>query len=61
MDSLELSIETRGTKGMDRLYASHWKGVGRVWHSTEEKRLYAYFQAGPKKLELLSEARLFPA
>ncbi len=60
MESLELTIETRGTKGMDRLYASHWTGVGRAWLNTEEKRLYAYFQAGPKKLEMLSEARLFP-
>lgn len=58
MESLELSIETRGTKGRNRLFSSYWKGVGRVWHNAEEKRLYAYFQAAPASVPLINEERL---
>jgi len=59
MESLKLTTEIRGTKGMDRLYSSHWRGVGRVWHDTAAKRLYACMQAGPKKVKLLAEDEIF--
>lgn len=58
MESVRTSIETRGTRGMDQLYASFWHGEGRIWHDTEEKRLYAYVQAAPKKIALLGEAEM---
>jgi hypothetical protein len=61
MDSLELTTEIRGTRGMDRLFSSYWKGVGRVWHDKAEKRLYACMQAGPKKVKLLDDMEILPA
>ena len=60
MESLELTTEIRGTKGMDRLFSSYWRGVGRIWHDTQNKRLHAYMQAGPRKMRLLTETELFP-
>lgn len=60
MESLALTTETRGTKGMDRLFSAYWRGTGRVWHNVEQKRIYAYFQAAPRKVELINEERLFP-
>lgn len=60
MESVRTTIETRGTRGMDRLYASYWRGEGRIWHHTAEKRLYAYVQAAPAKVSLLKETELFP-
>ena len=60
MASVEISMETRGTRGMDRLHGGHWLGKGRIWHNTEEKRLYAWIQAAPKKVALFEEAEMFP-
>jgi len=59
MASVRAAIETRGTRGMDRLYSSYWRGEARVWHDTSEKRLYAYVQAAPKKVALLAESEVF--
>lgn len=60
MDSVRFVTETRGTRGMDRLFASHWRGQARFWHDTVEKRLYGWVQAGPKKITLLAESEVFP-
>ena len=60
MESVELTTEIRGTKGMDRLFSAYWKGEGRIWHDTAGKRLYACMQAAPKKIELLKERKIFP-
>jgi hypothetical protein len=60
MESLKITCEIRGTKGMDKLYASRWKGTGRLWHNKDEKRLYAWIQCGPKKVELIDEKVLIP-
>ena len=60
MPSVEFEIETRGTKGMDRLFSAYWHGVGRVWHNEDEKRLYAMFQAAPKRVPLLKECEVLP-
>lgn len=58
MESVEVQTEIRGTKGMDRLFSSYWKGTGRIWHNTKEKRLYACMQAGPRKVQYLSDKEL---
>lgn len=58
MESVEVQTEIRGTKGMDRLFSSYWKGTGRIWHDQDEKRLYACMQAGPNKVRLLSDQEL---
>jgi len=60
MEAVELTTEIRGTKGMARLFSSYWHGVGRIWHNTDEKRLYACMQAAPKKVRLLTDEELFP-
>lgn len=60
LPSVRTSIETRGTLGMDRLYASCWRGEGRIWHDAAAKRLYAYAQAAPRKVILVSETEMFP-
>lgn len=60
MESFELMTEVRGTKGMDRLFSAYWKGIGRIWHDVDEKRMYACFQAAPRRVELIKEERLFP-
>jgi hypothetical protein len=59
MPSVDLKTEIRGTKGMDRLFSSYWKGIGRIWHNEKEKRLYACMQAAPNKIRLLSDQELF--
>ncbi len=61
MDSVRLVIETRGTRGMDRLFASHWRGHARFWHNASEKRLYGWVQAAPKKVTQFTDAEVFPA
>ena len=58
MDSVTVSTEVRGTHGMDRLYGSRWHGAGRIWHDMVEKRLYAWVQAAPRKVDLLDEQEL---
>ena len=60
MESVKITAEIRGTEGMDRLYAAKWGGIGRIWHDKDEKRLYAWIQCAPKKVELLDEKELFP-
>lgn len=55
MESVSITAEVRGTHGMDRLYGARWKGTGRIWHNTEEKRLYAWVQSAPAKVELMDE------
>ncbi|MBT3294054.1 MAG: hypothetical protein HN919_18100 [Verrucomicrobia bacterium] len=60
MESVELTTEIRGTKGMDRLFSAYWRGVGRIWHNTDEQRLYACMQAGPRKVTLLKDEELLP-
>jgi len=59
MGAVELTTEIRGTRGRDRLFSSYWKGIGRIWHNTTEKRLYACMQAGPAKVRLLTDQELF--
>ncbi|MDT8391935.1 MAG: hypothetical protein RRC34_15650 [Lentisphaeria bacterium] len=60
MVSVVLTTETRGTRGMDRLFSSYWPGKTRFWHNTDEKRIYACVQTAPKKLDLLREEEVFP-
>lgn len=55
MESLALTFEVRGRRGMDRLYAARWQGTGRVWHDRQAKRLHAWLQAAPRRVTLLSE------
>jgi hypothetical protein len=61
MESLFMTTESKGTKGMDKLFSSMWRGEARVWHDTKEKRIYAYIQAGPKKVKLLADEEMIPA
>lgn len=61
MASVRVKIQARGTRGMDRLYASVWDGEGRIWHDVAEKRLYAWVQAAPKRVTLLTESEVLPA
>jgi len=58
MESIRVTAEVRGTKGMDRLYSSFWPGTGRIWYDKEEKRMYAWVQFAPKKIEHLDEKEL---
>jgi len=58
MESVKITAEIRGTHGMDKLYAARWPGVGRIWHDTTEKRIYAWVQSAPRKVELLDEKEL---
>lgn len=55
MDSAVLETRSRGTKGMDRLYASFWPGRARLWHNEAIKRVFAFVQSAPKKVSLLLE------
>lgn len=59
MESVTVTAEIRGSHGMDKLYAAHWRGTGRIWHDKEEKRLYAWIQSPPRKVELLDENTVF--
>ena len=60
MDSVLAKIETRGTRGMDRLFSSYWRGEARFWHDEREKRLYACVQAAPHKVAHLTDTELLP-
>ena len=55
MESVTVTAEIRGTHGMDRLYGARWQGAGRIWHDKEEKRLYAWVQSVPRKVDFLDE------
>jgi hypothetical protein len=59
MPSVEVTLTRAGTHAMDKLYGGEWSGSGRIWHNVEEQRLYAYEQAGPKKVPPLKEAEIF--
>lgn len=59
MESVLFKTETRGTKGMDRLFSSYWPGKTRFWHHMVEKRIYACIQTAPKKLPLLGLEEIF--
>ncbi len=60
MDSVETEIEIQGTRGMDSLYSSKLPGRGRIWHNRVEKRMYAFLQAAPAKIDLLNENEVLP-
>lgn len=59
MDAVDLTTEIRSTRGRDRLFSSYWNGIGRIWHDTAWKRLYACMQAVPAKVRLLTDRDLF--
>jgi hypothetical protein len=58
MESVSVTAEVRGTHGMDKLFASRWRGAGRIWHDKDEKRIYAWVQSAPRKVDLLGEQEL---
>lgn len=58
MDSVTVTFERTGNHAMDKLYGRAWQGVGRVWYDREEQRIYAYEQAGPKKISHLDEQKI---
>lgn len=60
MESVLFKTETRGTKGMDKLFSSYWPGKTRFWHDAAAKRIYACIQTAPKKLPLLGPEEIFP-
>ena len=61
MASVAATIERPGARGVERLYGAAWKGSGRIWHNTEERRLCAFEQSGPRKAQPLDEEKVFPA
>jgi len=60
MDGAILRYEERGEHHMDRFMGRLWEGEAYLWHNREERRLYAFEQAGPRGTQRLDREEVFP-
>ncbi|MBN8218128.1 MAG: hypothetical protein J0L75_15915 [Spirochaetes bacterium] len=50
-----------GSKGFNKLLGRWWHGQSDLWHDTEERRLYALTQTGPRPGDFLEVGDVFPS